>query len=678
MGLYVAIPLVLFILLLLWVVPVGLWLQAIFSIGGGDVTILGLVGMRFRRVPPGVIVNGLIAARKAGLHDVSTSDLEVHYMAGGNVDKVVDALIAASKAGIELTYSIATAIDLAGRDVLSAVQTSVYPKVIDAPIDGKLSAVAKDGIEVRARARVTVRTDIPNLVGGATEDTIIARVDLIYPDPGFIVERKDNLLGIVLTHAHEDHIGAIAHLWPQLKCKIYATPFTAVLIKEKFKEKHIDITKDLKIVELNGTVSLDPFEIEYITLTHSILEPNGLRIKTPVGSILHTGDWKVDPDPLIGDKINENRLKEIGEEGVLAMICDSTNVFSAGRSGSELDVRKNLLNVMSRLKKRIIITSFASNVARMETAFYCAEKTGRQISLVGRSMHRIYKAARQCGYLKNTIEPIDPREAKNFSREKIVYLCTGSQGEPMGAMMRISSYTHPDVFIEQGDAVIFSSKIIPGNEKKLYKLHNQLVKDGIEVISEETEFIHVSGHPNREDLKDMYNWVKPKCVIPVHGEHRHMIEHISFAKEMQVPHPVQVENGDIVKLYPGDKPEVYDKAPSGRLYLDGNISVDGDSQSIKDRKNLSANGYLEVTIMITPKGNVHNNPVLSYRGLPVYDKDEFNYGLEYEIEKTTRSFKVGSKQQEHNLIDALKIACRKFSKEKTGKKPFTNINLVRI
>ena len=515
-------------------------------------------------------------------------------------------------------------------------------------------------------------------IGVTFADDTIPGVDLIYPDPGFIVERKDNLLGIVLTHAHEDHIGAIAHLWPLLKCKIFATPFTAVLIKEKFKEKQIDITKDLKIVELNGKVSLDPFEIEYITLTHSILEPNGLRIKTPVGSILHTGDWKVDPNPLIGDKINENRLKEIGEEGVLAMICDSTNVFSAGRSGSELDVRKNMLNIMSRLKKRIIITSFASNVARMETAFYCAEKTRRQISLVGRSMHRIYKAARQCGYLKNTIEPIDPREAKNFSREKIVYLCTGSQGEPMGAMMRISSYVHPDVFIEQGDAVIFSSKIIPGNEKKLYKLHNQLVKDGIEVISEETEFIHVSGHPNREDLKDMYQWVKPKCVIPVHGEHRHMIEHINFAKEMQVPHPVQVENGDIVKLYPGKKPEVYDKAPSGRLYLDGKVSVDGDSQSIKDRKNLSINGYLEVTIMITTKGNIHNSPVLSYRGLPTTEKDEFIYGLEQEIKKTTKSFKIGSKQQENNLIDALKIACRKFSKEKTGKKPFTNINLVNI
>ena len=360
------------------------------------------------------------------------------------------------------------------------------------------------------------------------------------------------------------------------------------------------------------------------------------------------------------------------------MICDSTNVFSIGKSGSESDVRKSLLQIMSRLKKRIIVTSFASNVARMESVFYCAEKTGRQIALVGRSMHRIYKAAKKCGYLNNVIEPLDARDAKNIAREKIVYLCTGSQGEPMGAMMRIANFTHPDVFIESGDTVLFSSKIIPGNEKKLSKLHNQLVKESVEVISEENEFVHVSGHPNRDDLKEMYEWVKPKCVIPVHGEHRHMIEHINFAKEMQVPHPVQVENGDIVKLYPGDKPEVYDKAPSGRLYLDGSISVDGDSQSIKDRKNLSANGYMEVTIMITPKGNIHNNPVLSYRGLPVYDKDEFDYGLEYEIEKTTRSFKVGSRQQEHNLIDALKIACRKFSKEKTGKKPFTNINLVRI
>ena len=515
-------------------------------------------------------------------------------------------------------------------------------------------------------------------IGVTFADDSIPGIDLIYPDPGFIVEKKDNLAGIVLTHAHEDHIGAIAHIWPKLKCKIYATPFTSILISEKFKEKKIDITNYLNVVELNSTINLDPFKIEFITLTHSILEPNGLRIETPVGNILHTGDWKVDPDPLIGDNINSKRLKEIGENGVLAMICDSTNVFSIGKSGSESDVRKSLLQIMSRLKKRIIVTSFASNVARMESVFYCAEKTGRQIALVGRSMHRIYKAAKKCGYLNNVIEPLDARDAKNIAREKIVYLCTGSQGEPMGAMMRIANFTHPDVFIESGDTVLFSSKIIPGNEKKLSKLHNQLVKESVEVISEENEFVHVSGHPNRDDLKEMYEWVKPKCVIPVHGEHRHMIEHINFAKEMQVPFPVQVENGDIVKIFPGEKPEVYDKAPNGKLYVDGSIAVEEDSLSIKERKNLSANGFMEVTILITPKGNMHNKPILTFKGLPIYENDEFLFGLEQEIEKTTRSFSLNNKKQENNLIDALKSVCKKYSKEKTGKRPYTNVNLVRI
>ena len=514
-------------------------------------------------------------------------------------------------------------------------------------------------------------------IGVTFADDTMPGIDLIYPDPGFIIDKKEDLVGIVLTHAHEDHIGAIAHIWPKLKCRIFATPFTSVLITEKFKEKKIDISSFLKVVELNSTINLEPFKIEFVTLTHSILEPNGLKIETPVGNILHTGDWKCDPDPLIGQNINSKRLKEIGKEGVIAMICDSTNVFSEGRAGSELDVRKNMLKVMSRLKNRIIITSFASNVARMETAIYCAEKTGRQIALVGRSMHRIYKAARQCGYLNNVIEPIDTRDAKKISRNKIVYLCTGSQGEPMGAMKRISNYTHPDVSIEKDDTVIFSSKIIPGNEKKLYKLHNELVKEGIEVISEENEFIHVSGHPNREDLRDMYNWIKPKSVIPVHGEHRHMLEHINFAKEMQVPNPVKVENGDIIRLYPGKKPEVFDKAPNGRLYVDGNIPVEEDAQSIKERKNISVNGFIEATILIK-KGDLHDKPLLTFKGLPIYEKEEFRYGLEEAIEKTIKTFSLNSKKQEDNLIDALKIACRKFSREKTGKKPLTNINLVRI
>ena len=516
-------------------------------------------------------------------------------------------------------------------------------------------------------------------IGVTFADDTIPGVDLIYPDPGFIVDKKSDLLGLVLTHAHEDHIGAIAHIWPKLLCNIYATPFTAVLIQEKFKEKKIDITKYLKIVELNGNIQLGPFQIDFVTLTHSILEPNGLSITTPSGTVLHTGDWKCDPNPLIGEKINEKKLKKIGEQGVLAMICDSTNVFSPGRAGSELDVRESLLKIMETKNKRIIVTSFASNVARMESIFYCAQKVGRKISLVGRSMHRIYKAARQCGYLNNLIDPIDPREAKKISREKILYLCTGSQGEPFGAMMRISSYLHPEVLMESGDTVIFSSKIIPGNEKKLFKLHNELVKNSIEVVSEETDFVHVSGHPNREDLKDMYNWVKPKSVIPVHGEHRHMIEHINFAKEMQVPFPVQVENGDIVQLFPGNMPKVIDKAPVGRMFVDGNISVGETSQSIKDRKNISYNGFLEITIIVNDSGVIVKKPIISHKGIPSNGENtNFIFDLEDKIKNVCKTYSLTNFKQQESLIEALRINCRKTVKEKTGKKPFTNVNLVRI
>ena len=514
--------------------------------------------------------------------------------------------------------------------------------------------------------------------GVSFADDSIPGVDLIYPDPAFIIDKKNDLLGIVLTHAHEDHIGAISHIWPDLKCNIYATPFTSVLIQEKFKEKKIDISNYLKIVKLNGKIELGPFNIEFVSLTHSILEPNGLSIKTPAGMVLHTGDWKIDPNPLIGDKINEKKLKEIGNNKVLAMICDSTNIFSPGRAGSESDVRESLLKIMSLKSKRIIVTSFASNVARMETIFYCAEKINRQVCLVGRSMNRIFKAAKQCGYLQNIQNPIDPRESKNFPREKLVFLCTGSQGEPMGAMKRIVKGIHPDVFIEKGDTVIFSSKIIPGNEKKLYSLHNDLVRQEIELVTEETDFVHVSGHPNRDDLKDMYNWVKPESIIPVHGEHRHMNEHIRFAKEMQIPHALRIEDGDVVRIYPGQNPEVIDKAPSGKMYLDGNIAVGENSQSIKERRNLSLNGYLEITLILNNSGKL-NKPVISYRGIPENNFDEkIIFEMEDKIFNTCRSFSLKNKNQEKNLIETIKQNCRKLIKERTGKKPFTNINIARL
>ncbi len=515
-------------------------------------------------------------------------------------------------------------------------------------------------------------------MGVTFADDSIPGIDLIYADPGFILEKKKDLLGIVLTHAHEDHIGAVAHIWSKINCKIYATPFTAALIKEKFKEKKIDISNHLKIVQLDGKVKLGPFEIDFITLTHSILEPNGLCISTPAGVILHTGDWKIDRGPLIGNDINEKKLKELGSKDIVAMICDSTNIFSEGRAGSEADVRKSLLNIMEGKKKRIIVTSFASNVARMETVFYCAKKTNRNISLVGRSMHRIYKAARQCGYLQNLIEPLDPREAKKISRDKIIYLCTGSQGEPMGAMTRIVNDIHPDVYLESGDTVIFSSKIIPGNEKKLYQLQNLITKNNVEIITEENAFVHVSGHPNRDDLKDMYSWVKPKCIIPVHGEHRHMKEHIAFAKEMKIPQSVLIENGDIVRIAPGNIPSIIDKAPAGKIYLDGSVAVYEDSQSIKERKNLALNGYLEVTLIVSNNGKI-KKPVISYRGIPETESSEnLIFDMEDEISNICRTFSLESKKQEKNLIDSVKQNCRRIVREKTGKKPYTNINIARI
>ena len=515
-------------------------------------------------------------------------------------------------------------------------------------------------------------------IGVTFADDSIPGIDLIIPDPGFILDKKDDLLGIVLTHAHEDHIGAIAHIWPNLKCKIFATPFTSVLIQEKFKERKIDISKYLNIVPLNGKIKLGAFEIDFITLTHSILEPNGLSITTPLGTILHTGDWKIDPNPLIGGNIDEKKLKQIGEKGNITMICDSTNIFNPGRAGSELDVRESLLRIMQTKNKRILVTSFASNVARMETIFYCAKKTGRSICLVGRSMQRIYKAARKCGYLGNLIDPIELKNSKSVSKDKILYLATGSQGEPMGAMNRIINGTHTDVFLEAGDCVIFSSKIIPGNEKKLYQLQNLIVRNDIEIITEENAFVHVSGHPNRDDLKDMYKWVKPKCIIPVHGEHRHMKEHVAFAKEMQIPKSLLIENGDIIKILPGDKPQIIDKAPTGRLYLDGNLGVEEDSQSIKDRKNLSVNGYLEITLIVGNNGKI-KKPIISFKGLPDNNETEnFVFDIEDEILNICRTFSLKSKNQEKNLIETIKQNCRRIIKDKTGKKPFTNINIARI
>lgn len=516
-------------------------------------------------------------------------------------------------------------------------------------------------------------------IGVTFSDDNIPGIEVILPNPEFIANQKENLLGIVLTHAHEDHVGAIAHLWPMLECPIYATPFTAAIVREKFKELKINIGNHLKIVKLSGNVKLGVFDIDYVTLTHSILEPNGLAISTPEGLVLHTADFKIDDDPLIGEKTDIKKLTELGKKGVLAMICDSTNIFNLGSTGSESSVRTGLLTVLEKMKNRIVITSFASNVARMETVFKVAEKIGRQVCLVGRSMNRIYQLARQCNYLQDIKVPIDVRDAKKIPKNKIVFLCTGSQGEQRAALARIANGTHPDLHLEKGDNVIFSSRIIPGNEKKLYKIFNDLSKSEINVLSEENSMIHVSGHPAREDLKKMYNWAKPKILIPVHGEQRHMTEHINFAKEMGVKFPVKVNNGEIIRLAPGE-PQVIDKVTSGRVYLDGKVLIDNDSPVLKERRNMAANGYMEITVLISKNGQIKNNPIITLKGIPLIEEDEseIEYDLEDVVMDTCKTFNLNNSKQEKNLIDTLKGNCRKLINDKSGKKPLVNINLVRF
>ena len=516
-------------------------------------------------------------------------------------------------------------------------------------------------------------------IGVTFSDDNIPGIEVILPNPEFIANQKENLLGIVLTHAHEDHVGAIAHLWPMLECPIYATPFTAAIVREKFKELKINIGSHLKIIKLGGNVKLGAFDIDYVTLTHSILEPNGLAITTPEGVVLHTADWKIDDDPLIGDKTDVKKLSELGKKGVLAMVCDSTNIFNLGSSGSESLVRTGLLTVLEKMKNRIVITSFASNVARMETVFKVAEKIGRQVCLVGRSMNRIYQLARQCNYLQDIKNPVDVRDAKKIPKNKMVFLCTGSQGEQRAALARIANGTHPDLHLENGDNVIFSSRIIPGNEKRLFKIFNDFSKNNINVLSEENSMIHVSGHPAREDLKKMYIWVKPKILIPVHGEQRHMAEHINFAKEMGVKFPVKVNNGEIIRLAPGE-PEVVDKVTWGRVYLDGKILIDNDSKVLKDRRNIAANGYMEITVLISKNGQLKNNPIITLKGIPLNEEDEseIEYDLEDIVMDTCKTFNLNNSKQEKNLIDTLKGNCRKLINDKSGKKPLVNINLVRL
>ena len=503
-------------------------------------------------------------------------------------------------------------------------------------------------------------------------DGSLPGVEVMMPDPAFIEERLDQLEALVLTHAHEDHLGAVAHLWHRLRCPIYATPFTADILGHKLREAGLEGQVDVTIVPLGGTFTIGPFELELITLTHSIPEPNAIAIRTPVGTVLHTGDWKFDPDPVVGEVSDEEALRQLGEEGTLAIICDSTNVFTAGTSGSEGDLLESLTDLIATLKNRVVVTCFASNVARLETIAAAAAANDRDVVLAGRALWRFSEVGRDHGCLQDTPAFLEEDQAGFLPRDKTLIVCTGSQGEPRAALSRIAGGSHPRVSLEEGDTVIFSSRIIPGNETSIGRLQNQLVRAGVQVMSERDHFVHVSGHPARDELIRMYQHVRPSIAIPVHGELRHMAEHARLAVDCQVSHTIVGENGSMMRIGPGE-PCIVDHVHSSRLALEGNRVVPLHGELIRGRKRALWNGTAVVTVVIDKMGNLAAEPVLTTTGV-FEDGDEDLHDAVLGCVKDA----LKDEDSKETRNETIRIAVRRLFREQLNKKPITQVHLIEI
>ena len=503
-------------------------------------------------------------------------------------------------------------------------------------------------------------------------------VELIMPDPAFIEGHRDQLAGLVLTHAHEDHIGAVPYLWPRLRCPVYATAFTAAVLRRKLQENGFGADIEITEVPMSGRFTVGPFELELITLTHSIPEPNAVAIRTAAGTVLHTGDWKLDPDPLVGDDYDEAALRRLAAEGVLAMVCDSTNALVEGESGSEGAVRHSLAELIGGLKGRVVVACFATNVARVESVMRVAEMHGRQVALVGRSMHRIHQAAVQTGYLTGLPPLVTDREIGFLPRDEVLLLCTGSQGEPRAALWRIARDEHPEVGLEPGDAVVFSSRMIPGNEKAILALQNELVRQGIDVITDQDHFTHVSGHPARDELSQMYQWVRPQVAIPVHGEARHLAEHAELALSCQVPQAIVAENGALISLAPG-RPEIVDHVPTGRLMLDGTRLIRAESPVLRERQRVFYNGVALVTLVVDTKGDLQAEPRLALEGvLDAESEVEVAAEVLDALRDELAKLPAGARTSDERLGETARVATRRALFRAIGKKPVTRVHLIRL
>ena len=502
-------------------------------------------------------------------------------------------------------------------------------------------------------------------------------IDVVLPDPDFIVERRDALAGLVVTHAHEDHIGAIPYIWRQFRCPVYATPFTAAVLRAKLAEN--DLLREVPIheVPLSGAFSVGPFEIDLITLTHSIPEPNAVVIRTPVGTVLHTGDWKFDPDPLVGPAADEAALRRLGDDGVLAMICDSTNALRSGEAGSEADVRETLIDLVGRCRNRVAVACFASNIARLESIAAAAAEHDRHVALIGRSLWRMERAARETGYLQDLPAFVTEEDAGYLPRDKVVLVCTGSQGEPRSALARIAGDDHPHVVLEEGDAVIFSSRIIPGNELAIGRLQNKLARLGVEVLTEHDHpSIHVSGHPARDELIRMYQMVRPRVAIPVHGEARHLIAHARLAEECQVPTAIVAENGEMVRLGPGPA-EIIGEVQVGRLGVDGKQLRPLGSTALRDRTRISFNGSAVATLVLDAKGQLLAPPQVTVHGIADED-DELLDVLEDDVGRAVGGLPASDRRDDDAVREAARVAIRRTLKAAAGKRPVTDVHVVRV
>ncbi len=502
-------------------------------------------------------------------------------------------------------------------------------------------------------------------------------IDLILPNIRYLIEERRNIVGLLLTHAHEDHMGALIDLWPRLKVPLYATPFAAALFEARRLSEPGAPEIPVNVVPLGGHVSLAPFEIDFINVAHSIPESNALAVRTPLGTVLHTGDWKIDSTPLIGAPTDQAKLSALGDQGVLALVGDSTNAVRDGRSPSEADVAKTLADLIRTAPARVAVTTFASHVGRIRAVAEAARAAGREVVLVGRAMERVAQVARETGYLDGVQDFREMQSYGYLPPDKVLALCTGSQGEPRAALSRIAEDEHPEVTLTRGDRVIFSSRTIPGNEKAVARVINGLVTQGIEVITDRTHLVHVSGHPRRAELLDMIGWVRPRILVPAHGEALHLAEHGNLARGAGVPEVVVCRNGDLVRLAPG-KAEIIDEVPSGRLYKDGALLINAEASTVAARRRLSFSGMVSIALAVDEKGSLLADPEIELIGIPETDTGGRPMAdiAHDAVEEAWQALPKPRRRDPNEVAEAIRRAVRGAIADRWNKKPICHVHVL--